>query len=72
VLFRSEGVKQGNIQSATDLTNLDLIEQESGVKQERELQKSSAQAEANMKLKLFEKQVDEVFSAPKEEAQPGE
>jgi hypothetical protein len=62
----TEGVKQGNIQSATDLTNLDLIEQESGVKQERELQKSSAQAEANMKLKLFEKQVDEVFSAPKE------
>lgn len=68
----TEGIKQGNIQSETDMNNLNLIEQESGVTQERELQKSSQQAEANMKLKLFEKQIDEVFSTPETESQPGE
>ncbi len=66
----TEGIKQGNIQSQTDINNLDLIEQESGVKQERELQKSSAQAEANMKLKLFEKSIDEVFTAPEQSQTP--
>lgn len=67
----TEGVKQGNIQSTTDQANLDIIEQESGVQQERELQKSEAQANANMKLKLFEKQIDEVFK-PQKETPPGE
>jgi hypothetical protein len=57
----TEGVKQGNIQATTDLANLDMIEQESGVKQERELEKSKAQAQGNMQLKLFEKQIDEAF-----------
>lgn len=51
----TESVKQGHLQSATDLNNLDLVEQESGVKQERELQKQGEQARANMKLKILEK-----------------
>jgi hypothetical protein len=50
----TEQVKQGHIQSGTDLNNLDLVEQESGVKQERELEKSKAQSKGNMQLKLFE------------------
>jgi hypothetical protein len=64
----TEQVKQGNIQSTTDLNNLDLVEQESGVKQERELEKSKAQAKGNMQLKLFDKTLDGVLNptdAPK-------
>jgi hypothetical protein len=68
----TEGVKQGNIQSTTDLNNLNLIEQESGVTQERELQKSSQQAKANMEYKLFETQLDEVFQTPKAASETGE
>lgn len=37
-------------ESKADLYNLDFIEQEGGVKQERDLQKQGAQAEANAKL----------------------
>jgi hypothetical protein len=40
--------------SKKDLNNLDYVEQESGVKQERDLEKSSEQAKANAKLKLIE------------------
>ena len=68
----TESVKQGNLQANTDLANLDFVEQESGVKQERELQKSSAQAEANMKLKLFERTLDELGKPTSAESQPGE
>jgi hypothetical protein len=64
----TESTKQSNLQSNTDLNNLDLIEQESGVKQERDLQKSSAQAEANMKLKIMDKQLDEAFKPQPEVA----
>lgn len=46
--------KAGNTQSDTDLKNLDFVEQESGVKQERELEQHGAQANANMRLKEFE------------------
>lgn len=45
--------KAQNIQSDTDKKNLDFVEQESGVTQERELQKQGAQAEANAKLEAF-------------------
>lgn len=62
----TEGVKQGNMQADTDQKHLDLIEQETGVKQMRDLEKSREQAKANMQLKLFEKQIDEVFPAPTE------
>lgn len=48
-----EGIKAGNVQSDTDLKNLDFVEQESGVKQERELQKQGEQARANMRLEAM-------------------
>ena len=46
----TEQVKAGNLQSDTDLKNLDYVEQESGVKQERDLQKGMAQAQGNIAL----------------------
>ena len=52
----TEQVKQGNLQSDTDLKNLDFIEQESGVKQERELQKQEAQANSQLQLKQLDRQ----------------
>jgi len=42
--------KAENLSSDTDLKNLDFVEQESGVKQERELQKQKAQAMGNIEL----------------------
>jgi len=53
----TEGVKQGNVQSDTDLKNLDFVEQESGVKQERDLQKQGEQARANTQMKLIDHQI---------------
>lgn len=53
----TETVKQGHIKSDTDLKNLNFVEQESGVTQERDLQKNGAQAEGNMKLKLLDHQM---------------
>ncbi|WP_225784519.1 hypothetical protein [Xenophilus sp. Marseille-Q4582] len=50
----TEQVKQGNIQSDTDIKNLDFVEQESGVKQERELQKQGAQARAQTEMKMID------------------
>ncbi len=49
----TESVKQGNIQSQTDKNILDFVEQETGTKQERDLQKQGAQARANMELELL-------------------
>lgn len=49
--------KAKNLDSDTDLKNLDFVEQESGVKQERELQKQGEQARANMQLKQLEAQL---------------
>lgn len=54
-----DGVKAGNVQSDTDLKNLDFVEQESGVKQERDLQKQGEQARANMRLELLKKQLQD-------------
>lgn len=42
--------KAKNLDSDTDMKDLDFVEQESGVKQERELQKQGEQARANMEL----------------------
>ena len=53
----TEVVKQGHIQSDTDLKNLNFVEQESGVTQERELQKSGEQARGNIQLKLIDHQI---------------
>ena len=52
----TEQVKQGNIQSDTDQKNLDFVEQESGVKQERELQKQGEQARSQAQLKVLDRQ----------------
>lgn len=51
----TEQVKQGNLQSDTDLKNLDFVEQESGVKQERDIQKIGEQARSQAQLKLLER-----------------
>jgi hypothetical protein len=49
----TEGHKAENIKSDTDQKNLDFVEQESGVKQERELQKHGEQARAQGQMKLM-------------------
>ena len=50
----TEVAKANNLESETNLNDLDFVEQESGVKQERELEKQGAQAEAQGKTKLLE------------------
>lgn len=50
----TEGAKAANLNSATDQQNLDFVEQESGVKQERDLQKQGEQARAQGGLKMLE------------------
>lgn len=59
-LMSKVGVNQNkaiNLQSDTDLKSLDFVEQESGVKQERELEKQGAQARANMELKKLDNEL---------------
>jgi len=53
----TEQAKAANLQSDTDLKNLDFVEQESGVKQERNLQLAGRQAESQMVLKEKEHQI---------------
>lgn len=55
----TEGAKATNLQSDTDLKNLDFVEQESGVKQERDLQKQGAQARAQLQLKVVDNHMKE-------------
>lgn len=65
----TEEVKQGNLQSDTDLKNLDFVEQESGVKQERDLQKQGEQARSQAQLKLLDRELNRekmVFDLQKE------
>jgi hypothetical protein len=50
----TEDVKQGNLQSDTDLKNLNFVEQESGVNQERDLQKQEKVAENQINMKLID------------------
>ena len=52
----TEQVKAGNIQSDTDLNNLDFVEQESGVKQERAKELHGEQARSQAQLKLLDRQ----------------
>lgn len=52
----TEQVKQGNLQSDTDLKNLDFVEQESGVKQERQKELHGEQARSQAQLKLLDRQ----------------
>ena len=65
----TEQVKQGNVQSDTDLKNLDFVEQESGVKQERDLQKQGEQARSQSQLKLLDRELNRekmIFDLEKE------
>ena len=50
----TEQVKQGDIKSATDLKNLNFVEQESGVTQERNLQSIGEQARSQGQLKVLD------------------
>ena len=52
----TEGAKQGHIKSDTDLKNLDFVEQEKGVTQERNLQLHGEQARSQGKLKAMDQQ----------------
>lgn len=52
----TEQAKQSQLQSETDLKNLDFVEQESGVHQERELQRISQQARSQMEMKAMDHQ----------------
>lgn len=51
---QTEAAKASNLQASTDLQNLDFVEQESGVKQERDLQKAGEQARSNAQLKVMD------------------
>lgn len=53
----TEGARANNLQSDTDLKNLDFVEQESGVKQERQLQLQGEQARAQGETKKLEYQL---------------
>ena len=52
----TEQAKQAQMQSETDLKNLDFVEQESGVHQERELQRIGEQARSQMGMKAMDHQ----------------
>ena len=53
----TEQAQARNLHSNSDLKDLDYVEQESGVKQERDLQKQRQQAEANTRMKVTEQLV---------------
>lgn len=53
----TEVAKAENLRAQTDQLNLDFVEQESGVKQERDLQKQGEQARANMALEVVKAKV---------------
>ena len=54
---QAELAKAKHYSSNADLKDLDFIEQESGVKQERDLQKQGAQARAQAQMKVLEAQL---------------
>lgn len=62
----AEQVNAGKVQSETDKNNLDYVEQESGVTQERDLEKSSQQAKSNMALEVVKSQLKQKENADKE------
>lgn len=53
-----DSVKAENISSDTDLKNLDYLEQESGTKQERDLQKQREGAQASMESKFVDHELN--------------
>lgn len=52
----TEQAKAENLSSDTDQKNLDFVEQESGVKQERDLQRVGEQARSQAQLKILDQQ----------------
>jgi hypothetical protein len=54
----TEGAKQGNLKSKTDKHDLDFVEQESGVTQERALEKAGAVANGQAQLKGIDRQIN--------------
>jgi len=52
----TEGAKAAHLKSDADLKSLDFVEQESGVKQERDLQLHGEQARSQVQLKLLDRQ----------------
>ena len=50
----TEGAKANHLKSDADLKNLNFVEQEQGVTQERDLQKAGEQARSNMQLKAMD------------------
>lgn len=58
VKMDTERAKAKNLLSDADKKDLDYVEQESGVKQERDLQKQGAQAEAQARMKVLEHELD--------------
>lgn len=58
VRAETEAARQRKFTSEADLADLNFVEQERGVKQERELQKAQAQAEGNIKLEVAKTQLN--------------
>lgn len=54
-----DNAKANNLESDTDLKDLDFVEQQTGTKQERELQKQGEQARSNIDLKIVENKLKE-------------
>lgn len=60
----TEQAQAREIHSNSDLKDLDYVEQESGVKQERDLQKQRQQAEANTRMKVTEQLIKHATKQP--------
>ena len=63
--IETEAAKANHLNSQADLADLDFVEQESGVKQERDLQKQSAQAKAQAATKFLEHELRKSEPKPK-------
>lgn len=61
-----ERARAANLQSLTDKANLDFVEQESGVTQERALQRQGEQARSNMAMKEREHELNLIADEEKE------
>ncbi len=63
--IETEAARANHLNSQADLADLDFVEQESGVKQERDLQKQSAQAKAQAATKFLEHELRKSEPKPK-------
>ena len=62
----TEGVKASHMASMKDKTDLDYVEQQTGVKQARELEKQGEQARAQTDMKLIEQQMNAARDSQKQ------